>query len=67
MNKPYKDFFLISNKEPNTDEKEIYKPVSEDYFEVQPLPVLYHSKRCIKERKDKKIQIMTTYEVKRAG
>lgn len=65
--KHYNDFFLLSTKEPGTDETEGIKPVNEEYFQVQPLPALFRAKKCLRDRKDKDIQIMTVIEIRKAA
>ncbi len=65
--KQFQDFFLITTKEPGTDELADTKPVNEDFFEVTPLPLMFNSRQCIRTRKDKTIKIMSLKEIKKAG
>lgn len=65
--KRYNDFFLLSPKEAGTDEKESNKPFNEELFEITPMPVAFNSRKCLRQRKDSVVEVMTFTELKKAG
>ncbi len=63
--KAYKSFFLIS--EPDKGEKEEEQAMPQDYYLVPSQPLIFNSKKCLKQRKKKKVGIMTVESPKQAA
>lgn len=65
--KVFEDFFLVSPKEPNTDNNDEIVPMNEEFIQVQPIPVIFNSRKCLRDRREKEIKFMTVNEWRKAA